>query len=105
MKLSVLSAVRIRLIIHSSFSASVVVGLLKITEFLPFIRRTRSVGEQCREFGCFGSILLRSEHLTCPFYGTREHNGVSSLAGAVGCTDWSILDVYGTIAPISEIGS
>jgi hypothetical protein len=32
------------------------------------------VGEECPEFGCFGSVLLRSEHLTRPFYGRREHN-------------------------------
>jgi hypothetical protein len=33
------------------------------------------LGEECLEFGCFGSILLRSEHLTRPFCGKREHNG------------------------------
>ena len=49
-------------------------GLLEIAEFPRFIRRTRYVGEQRPEFGCFGSELLRSEHLTRPFYGRREHN-------------------------------
>jgi hypothetical protein len=70
------------------------VGLLEIAEFPRFVRRTRCVGEGRPEFGCFGSVLLRSEHLTRPFYGRREHNG-SLLAGAVGCTDWSTLDAYG----------
>jgi hypothetical protein len=37
------------------------VGLLEIAEFPRFIRRTRYVGEQRPEFGCFGSVLLRSE--------------------------------------------
>jgi hypothetical protein len=50
------------------------VGLLEIAEFTRFVRRTRCVGEQCPEFGCFGSILLRSEHLTRPFCGKREHD-------------------------------
>jgi hypothetical protein len=70
------------------------VALLEIAEFPRFVRRTRCVGEGRPEFGCFGSVLLRSEHLTRPFYGRREHNG-SLLAGAVGCTDWSTLDAYG----------
>ena len=48
-------------------------GLLEIAEFPRFVRRTRCVGEQRPEFGCFGSELLRSEHLTRPFYGRREH--------------------------------
>ena len=67
------------------------VGLLEIAEFPRFVRRTRYAGP---EFGCFGSELLRSEHLTRPFYGRREHNG-SPPAGAVGCTDSLILDAYG----------
>jgi hypothetical protein len=50
------------------------VGLLKISEFSRFVRRTPYVGEQRPEFGCFGSELVRSEHLTRPFYGRREHN-------------------------------
>ena len=70
------------------------VGLLEIEEFPRFVRRTRCVGEGRPEFGCFGSVLLRSEHLTRPFYGRREHNG-SPPAGAVGCTDSLILDAYG----------
>jgi hypothetical protein len=49
------------------------VGLLEIAEFTRFVRRTRCVGEERPEFGCFGSILLRSEHLTRPFCGKREH--------------------------------
>src|SRR6266498_5284983 len=49
------------------------VGLLEIAEFPRFVRRTRYVGEERPEFGCFGSILLRSEHLTRPFCGKREH--------------------------------
>src|SRR4029453_3669662 len=48
------------------------VGLLEIAEFLRFVRRTRCVGEEHPEFGRFGSILLRSEHLTRPFCGKRE---------------------------------
>jgi hypothetical protein len=48
------------------------VGLLEIAEFTRFVRRTRCVGEQRPEFGRFGSILLRSEHLTRPFCGKRE---------------------------------
>jgi len=71
------------------------VGLLEIAEFPRFVRRTRYVGEQRPELGCFGSELLRSEHLTRP----QSTAGVSTtgllLAGAVGCTDWSILDAYG----------
>src|SRR5689334_16870067 len=43
------------------------VGLLEIEEFPRFVRRTRCVGEKRPEFGCFGSVLLRSEHLTRPF--------------------------------------
>ena len=70
------------------------VGLLEIEEFPRFVRRTRCVGEGRPEFGCFGSVLLRSEHLTRPFYGRREHNG-SPPAGAVGCTDSLILNAYG----------
>jgi len=50
------------------------VGLLEIAEFPRFLRRTRCVGEERPEFGCFGSVLLRSEHLTHPFYGRRVHN-------------------------------
>jgi hypothetical protein len=50
------------------------VGLLEIAEFPRFVRRTRCVGEEYPEFGCFGSILLRSEHLTRPFCGKREHD-------------------------------
>jgi hypothetical protein len=50
------------------------VGLLEIAEFPRFVRRTRYVGEQRPEFGCFGSELLRSEHLVRPFYGRREHD-------------------------------
>jgi len=49
------------------------VGLLEIAEFLRFIRRTRSVGEQRPEFGCFGSILLRREHLTYRLCVPRDH--------------------------------
>jgi hypothetical protein len=49
------------------------VGLLEIAEFLRFIRRTRSVGEQRPEFGCFGSILLRGEHLTYRLCVPRDH--------------------------------
>jgi hypothetical protein len=30
------------------------VGLLEIAEFPRFVRRTRCVGEECPEFGCFG---------------------------------------------------
>jgi hypothetical protein len=37
------------------------------------------VGEECPEFGCFGSVLLCSEHLTRPFCGKGEHNWFSSL--------------------------
>jgi hypothetical protein len=48
------------------------VGLLEIAEFTRFVRRTRYVDKQRPEFGCFGSILLRSEHLTRPFCGKRE---------------------------------
>jgi hypothetical protein len=55
------------------------VGLLEIAEFPRFVRRTRCVGEQRPEFGRFGSELLRSEHLTRPFYGRREHNGSPPL--------------------------
>jgi hypothetical protein len=33
------------------------VGLLEIAQFIRFVRRTRC-GEQCPEFGCFGSVLL-----------------------------------------------
>src|SRR6266478_5002334 len=51
------------------------VGLLEIAEFPRFLRRTRCVGEERPEFGCFGSVLLRSEHLTRPFCGKQEHNG------------------------------
>ena len=65
------------------------VGLLEIAEFPRFLRRTRCVGEERPEFGCFGSVLLRSEHLTRPFYGRREHNW---SPGAVACNDWSMLD-------------
>src|SRR5215467_1752594 len=54
------------------------VGLLEIEEFPHFVRRTRCVGEKRPEFGCFGSVLLRSEHLTRPFYGRREHSGSPS---------------------------
>ena len=50
------------------------VGLLQIVEFTHFVRRTRCVGEECPEFGCFRSVLLCSEHLTRPFAGRREHN-------------------------------
>jgi hypothetical protein len=51
------------------------VSPLKILEFPRFVRRTRYVGEQRPEFGCFGSESVRSEHLTRPFPGRREHNG------------------------------
>src|SRR6266478_5992046 len=55
------------------------VGLLEIEEFPRFLLRTRCVGEECPEFGCFGSVLLCSEHLTRPFCGKGEHNWFSSL--------------------------
>src|SRR6266511_5043615 len=48
------------------------VDLLEIAEFPRFVRRTRYVGEERPEFGCFGSVLPRSEHLTRPFCGKRE---------------------------------
>jgi hypothetical protein len=64
------------------------VGLLKISEFSRFVRRTRHVGEQRPEFGRFGSELVRSEHLTRPFYGRREAQRASSLPAP-------ILDAYG----------
>jgi hypothetical protein len=62
------------------------VGLLKISEFPRFVRRTRYVGEQRPEFGRFGSELVRSEHLTRPFCCWREHNW--SPPCRRGCTDW-----------------
>jgi hypothetical protein len=71
------------------------VGLLEIAEFPRFVRRTRYVGEQRPEFGCFGSELLRSEHLTRPQSTAGGSTTGLLLAGAVGCTDWSILDAYG----------
>jgi hypothetical protein len=77
------------------------VGLLEIEEFPRFVRRTRYAGEERPEFGCFGSILLRSEHLTRPFCGKREHE----WCGAVGCIDWSMMRHMGMIAPISEISA
>src|SRR6266702_553649 len=40
---------------------------LKMAEFPRFVRRTRCVGEERPEFGCFGSVLLCSEHLIRPF--------------------------------------
>jgi hypothetical protein len=43
------------------------VDLLKMAEFPRFVRRTRCVGEERPEFGCFGSVLLCSEHLIRPF--------------------------------------
>src|SRR5260370_20278576 len=55
------------------------VGLLEIEEFPRFLLRTRCVGEECPEFGRFGSVLLCSEHLTRPFCGKGEHNWFSSL--------------------------
>ena len=33
------------------------VGLLEIAEFTRFLRRTRCVGEERAEFGCFGMVL------------------------------------------------
>jgi len=54
------------------------VGLLEIEEFPRFVRRTRYVGQERPEFGCFGSESLRSEHLTRPFYSRRKHNGFPS---------------------------
>ena len=71
------------------------VGLLEIAEFPRFVRRTRYVGEQRPEFGCFGSELLRSEQLTRPQSTAGGSTTGLLLAGAVGCTDWSILDAYG----------
>jgi hypothetical protein len=50
------------------------VGLLEVAKLTRFVRRTRCVGEECPEFGCFGSVLLCTEHLTRPFSGEREHN-------------------------------
>src|SRR4029453_1230112 len=47
------------------------VDLLEIAEFPRFVRRTRCVGEERPEFGCFGSVLLRRENLTRPFFGKR----------------------------------
>ena len=44
------------------------VGLREMAEFIRFVRGTRCVGEERPEFGCFGSVLLRSEHFTRPFY-------------------------------------
>jgi hypothetical protein len=40
---------------------------LKMPEFPRFVRLTRCVGEERPEFGCFGSVLLCSEHLIRPF--------------------------------------
>ena len=70
------------------------VRLLEIAEFPRFVRRTRCVGEERPEFGCFGAVLLRSEHLTPLSTAGGSTTGLL-LAGAVGCTDWSILDAYG----------
>jgi len=71
------------------------VDLLEIAEFPRFVRRTRYVGEERPEFGCFGSVLLRSEHLTRPCLRKGGSTTGLHLAGAVRCTDWSILDAYG----------
>jgi hypothetical protein len=78
------------------------VGLLEIAEFTRFVRRTRCVGEQCPEFGCFGSILLRSEHWTRPFSVASGSTTGLLLAGAVGSIDWVHDRHMGMIAPISE---
>jgi hypothetical protein len=50
------------------------IGLRQIAEFTHFTGRTRDIGEESREFGCFRSILSRSEHLTRPFCSRQEHN-------------------------------
>ena len=55
------------------------VGLLEIAELPRFVRRTRCVGEERSEFGCFRSILLRSEHLICPYLRRAGAQQVSSL--------------------------
>ena len=70
------------------------VRLLEIAEFPRFVRRTRCVGEERPEFGCFGAVLLRSEQLHPLSTAGGSTTGLL-LAGAVGCTDWSILDAYG----------
>jgi hypothetical protein len=55
------------------------VGLLEIAELPRFVRRTRCVGEERLEFGCFRSILLCSEHLICPYLRRARAQQVSSL--------------------------
>jgi hypothetical protein len=55
------------------------VGLLEIEEFPRFLLRTRCVGEECPEFGCFGSVLLCSGTFDTPFLRQAGAQLVSSL--------------------------
>jgi hypothetical protein len=55
------------------------VGLLEIAELLRFVRRTQCVGEARPEFGCFRSILLRSELLICLYLRQARAQQVPSL--------------------------
>jgi hypothetical protein len=50
------------------------VGLLQITDFTHFARRTTYVGEKSPELGCVGSVLVRSRHLTRPSRGRQERD-------------------------------
>src|SRR6266567_7291833 len=81
------------------------VRLLEIAEFPRFVRRTRCVGEERPEFGCFGAVLLRSEHLTRPCLRQVGAQRVSTLpAPCVALIGRSSTHMR-TIASISEISS
>jgi hypothetical protein len=81
------------------------IGLLEIEEFPRFVRRTRYVGEERPEFGCFGSESLRSKHLTRPYLRQAGAQRVSCLpAPWVALIGRSSTDM-GTTLPISEISS
>src|ERR1044071_7130692 len=69
------------------------VGLLEIAELPHFVRRTRCVGEKRPEFGCFSSILFRSEHLICLYLRQARAQQVPPCRRRE--FDWSVLNEYG----------
>jgi hypothetical protein len=70
------------------------VGLREIAEFTHFTGRTRHIGEESREFGCFRSVLLGGEHLTCLSMAGRHTIGVLPT-GRVGASVGSMTHLHG----------
>jgi len=68
------------------------VGLLEIEEFPRFVRRTRCVGEKRLNSAALARYCSAANILHALQAGAQR---VSLLTGAVGCTDWSILDACG----------